>query len=303
MLRAGFKTALVRARPVALALGVVALCGASSQSAMADDARPYSGLAISVTKVDRRCFTERVEVTGTLVPKTEVQVRPDQDGLQVLIEPGDTVVAGQVLARLTSPPGAQPQTLAVKSSVNGIASGATAVVGAYASAGSQDPLFRIVADGEFELRGEVQAAALPQLKLDQSATLHVIGVGVIPGRVASISPAIDAKTHLGSVRVSAGSDPRLRTGIYARAEIDAGRSCALAVPLSAVLYGSDGAIVQVVRDDRVETRRVDVGLLDKDVVEIRDGLAEADVVVDHAGAFLREGDRVRPVPSTRAAAQ
>ena len=153
---------------------------------MADDARPYSGLAISVTKVDRRCFTDRVEVTGTLMPKSEVQVRPDQEGFQVsqvLIEPGDTVVAGQVLARLTSPPGAQPQTLAVKSSVNGIASGVAAIVGAYASASSQEPLFRIVADGEFELRGEVQAAALPQLKLDQAATLHVIGVGVIPGRV------------------------------------------------------------------------------------------------------------------------
>ena len=294
-----------RAGLIAATLGLAAV-GTPCRSATADDARPYSGLAISVTKVDRRCFTDRVEVTGTLMPKREVQVRPDQEGFQVsqvLVEPGDTVVAGQVLARLTSPPGAQPQTIAVKSSVNGIASGVAAIVGAYASAGSQDPLFRIVTDGEFELRGEVQASALPQLKLDQAATLHVIGVGVMPGRVASISPAIDAKTQLGSARVSAGADPRLRTGIYARAEIDAGRSCALAVPLSAVLYGSDGAIVQVVRDDRVETRRVEVGLLDKDIVEIRDGLAEADVVVDHAGAFLREGDRVRPVPSTRPVAQ
>ena len=74
-----------------------------------------------------------------------------------------------------------------------------------------------------------------------------------------------------------------------------GRPAASRLPLSAVLYGGDGAIVQVVHDDRIETRRVEIGLLDRDILEIRDGLVESDVVVDHAGAFLREGDRVRPV--------
>jgi hypothetical protein len=58
-------------------------------------------------------------------------------------------------------------------------------------------------------------------------------------------------------------------------------------------------VVQVVRRERVETRRVEVGLLSGGLVEVRQGLAEGDVVVARAGALLREGDPVRPVASVK----
>jgi HlyD family secretion protein len=53
--------------------------------------------------------------------------------------------------------------------------------------------------------------------------------------------------------------------------------------------------VQVIKRDRVETRRVEVGLMSGGQIEIRDGLSEGDDVVARAGALLREGDSVRPV--------
>jgi multidrug efflux pump subunit AcrA (membrane-fusion protein) len=67
------------------------------------------------------------------------------------------------------------------------------------------------------------------------------------------------------------------------------------VPLTAVLYGTAGTVVQVVRRARVETKRVEIGLTDGGQVEIKDGLTEGDIVVARAGALLREGDPVRPV--------
>jgi multidrug efflux pump subunit AcrA (membrane-fusion protein) len=51
----------------------------------------------------------------------------------------------------------------------------------------------------------------------------------------------------------------------------------------------------VVRRSRVETRRVEVGLMSGGNVEIRDGINDGDIVVARAGALLREGDPVRPV--------
>jgi HlyD family secretion protein len=66
------------------------------------------------------------------------------------------------------------------------------------------------------------------------------------------------------------------------------------VPLTAVLYGTAGTVVQVVRRQRIETKRVEVGLMSGGQVEIREGLVEGDVVVARAGALLREGDPVRP---------
>jgi hypothetical protein len=55
--------------------------------------------------------------------------------------------------------------------------------------------------------------------------------------------------------------------------------------------------VQVVRDGRVETRTVGIGLIEEGQAEIRDGLSEGEMVVARAGTFVREGDRVRTVTS------
>ncbi|MDB5628852.1 MAG: Secretion protein HlyD, partial [Tardiphaga sp.] len=84
----------------------------------------------------------------------------------------------------------------------------------------------------------------------------------------------------------------------ARAVIKTGESCGIAVPLTSVLYGGAGTVVQVVRRDRVETRRVEVGLMSAGQVEIREGLTDGDIVVARAGALLREGDPVRPIIAT-----
>ena len=72
------------------------------------------------------------------------------------------------------------------------------------------------------------------------------------------------------------------------------------MPLTAILYGTAGTVVQVVRRARVETRRVEVGLMSGGQVEIREGIAEGDIVVARAGALLREGDPVRPVTAAEA---
>jgi hypothetical protein len=91
-----------------------------------------------------------------------------------------------------------------------------------------------------------------------------------------------------------GSDARLRVGAFGRGQIVIAQSCNVAIPLSAVLYSQDTAVVAVVRNDRVETRQVVVGHLAEGDAEVREGLAEGDLVVAKAGAFFREGDRVRP---------
>jgi len=68
-----------------------------------------------------------------------------------------------------------------------------------------------------------------------------------------------------------------------------------------VQYGSAGTVVQVVRRARIETKRVEVGLMSGGQIEIRDGLNEGEDVVARAGALLREGDPVRPVSASASA--
>ncbi len=59
--------------------------------------------AITVVKAERRALSETVLVTGTLVPREEILVAPEVDGLRVLdlkVDVGDKVNRGDVLALL-----------------------------------------------------------------------------------------------------------------------------------------------------------------------------------------------------------
>jgi RND family efflux transporter MFP subunit len=182
---------------------------------------------------------------------------------------------------------------------DGIISRRMARVGGYAM-GAAEPMFRIVANGEVELDAEVTETRIAGIRVGQPARVEVAGAGEISGTVRLVSPEVDKATRLGRVRIYLGDNPALRVGAFARGSIETATSHGLAVPASAVLYGTEGASVQVVRDHRVETRRVKIGLAAGALAEVREGLNEGDLVVSRSGTFLRDGDAVRPVMGERA---
>ena len=93
------------------------------------------------------------------------------------------------------------------------------------------------------------------------------------------------------MRLSVQRNPAIKVGMFARATIDANRSCGVSIPKSAL----DHSTVQVVKDNVVETRRVQVGLFSDTNIEIREGLKEGDIVVANAGTSLHDGDRIKPI--------
>ena len=275
-------------------MGVGALC-LSTPVARADPATEQ--LAVTIMRATSRCIVDRLAASGTFVARHAVELRADRDGLvvsEVDAEPGDVVAKDQVLARLVSPKSQQPVVL--KAPVAGIVTAANAIVGAMTAAGADAPLFRIAEAGEVELKAQTLAASLPRLRPGMPAKLHVVGLGELDGRVAAIDDGLDARTQLVGLRLAAAPDPRLRIGTFARAEIEAGRDCGLTVPLSAVLFTTDGAVVATVQSGRVVMRSVSTGPIEGGEIEVRAGLRTDDIVVARAAPFLREGDRVRPVP-------
>ncbi len=262
-----------------------------------DDTDTSKGVTVSVLKAEKSCFADIVEVSGLLIPREEVSIRPDRPGLKVadvLVDAGDTVTVGQTLARLTLPEGG---TLNVQAPTAGLLGSSTAVIGAVAS-GKGEALFSILPRGEFEMVGQVPTGDLARLMPDQSAKVRIIGSGELDGKVRRVAPTVEPNSQLGQVVVTVASGQRLLANAYARALIKTGESCGVSVPLTAVLYGSAGTVVQVVRRARVETRRVEVGLMSGGRVEIREGLNEGDSVVARAGALLREGDPVQAVAAS-----
>jgi len=271
--------------------------------ARAADEQAPKGETVTVIKATKACFANIVDVSGMVMARDEVSVRPERQGLkvaEVLTEPGDAVGAGQTLARLNLPEGGFVN---VTAPVAGTVLTSTATIGAMAGA-KGEALFSIIARGEYDMVGLVPVGDLSKLKINQPASVKVIGTGSVNGFVRRIAPTVQPDSQLGNVFIALSpTNARLLVNASARALIKTGQSCNIAVPLTAVQYGSAGTVVQVVKRDRVETRRVEIGLMSGGQIEIRDGISEGDDVVARSGALLREGDPVRPVTATAANAK
>src|SRR4029079_2662364 len=147
----------------ALVVGT-ALGLAASGAFAADEAEaPPKGAAVTVLKAAKSCFGNIVEVSGIVIAREETQVRPERFGLKVAeirADAGDTVTAGQTLARLALPEGGSVQ---VQAPIAGVISATTAAVGAMAS-GKGEALFSIIARGEFDLVGLVPTRDIAKLQ-------------------------------------------------------------------------------------------------------------------------------------------
>lgn len=187
----------------------------------------------------------------------------------------------------------------VRAPVAGLISRRSARLGA--QTGGSDALFRIVKDGAIDLDAEAPDDVLARIGLGMGAQLTLAGSDVpVAGSVRLISNEVDKATRLGRVRIALGDGAAARVGSFASAVVDLARRDGVAVPASAVTRSERGRVVQVVREGRVEVRRVEIGLAFRDVVEVTEGVRPGEMVVARAAAFLRGGDEVRAVaPSTK----
>ena len=265
-----------------------------------DKQAPGQALVI-VAKSTNACFSDLVRVTGFVVPRREAVVGPDQEGSKVtdlFVREGDTVGDNQELARLSAPP-QQPQQpgaparpnqgpISLRAPAAGLLTEVKTIVGAPASP-QAGPMFRIAVNNELEL--DAQVPAVHMLKLNPGATVRISRDDApdLAGRVRLVGPEINRANQLGHIRISLTNNPSLKVGMFARASIDAKRSCGVAVPRTAI----DHLTIQVVKGDTVETRNVRVGLVSDTSTEILEGLDVGEIVVADAGSSLHDGDRVK----------
>jgi HlyD family secretion protein len=300
---------------VAVAAFLIGVAAGAPHADAAQPAAPQSpGAEVMAVQAVTYCFADTIGVNGFLVPREEAIVNLD-DGYRIsetLVKEGDTVTSGQALVRLTrlsadgqsaaAPQGMRPgpATLTLRAPAAGLVTRSTAMVGAVASPipmPRAEPLYRIMMDGEIELEVDVPSIHIPKLRADgrQTARVEVENGTELSGRVRLVPGEVDHTTQLGRVRLSIDRNPSLRVGMFARAAIDASRSCGVAVPRSAVSYRTEGTSVQVIRNGVVETKRIVTGLTSDTDIEISDGLKEGDIIVASAGTSLHDGDAVKPV--------
>ncbi len=112
-------------------------------------------------------------------------------------------------------------------------------------------MFRIAVNNEIELDAQVPAVHMPKLSAGAPVRISRDDAPDLIGRVRLVAPEIDRATQLGRVRISVANNPSLRIGTFARASIDAKRSCGVSIPKTAI----DHLTIQVVKGNTIETRR------------------------------------------------
>jgi HlyD family secretion protein len=160
-----------------------------------------------------------------------------------------------------------------------------------------DALFRLSKGGEVEMRGQVAEQDLPLLVVGQEVNVRLTGTSKIyPGKIRLLGAIIDPATRLGMARITLTPDPNLRPGAFARADVTVSNAERSVLPQTAVLTDERGSYVLIVnKQNKVERRAVRVSGIVQNGVTIADGVSGSDQVIATAGAFLTEGEVVKPV--------
>lgn len=188
----------------------------------------------------------------------------------------------------------------VRSPTDGTVAKRNARLGAVMSAGGTE-LFRIIRDDRVELLAEVPEIDLRQLVVGQPAELSALDANGKPfvGTVRIISPVVDAKTRIGTVKIEVPHDPYLRPGMFLTAKVRTGTQSAPILPEEAVVYRdakSWAVVVNAATDDKghhtVTAREVQTGPRDGSRLAILSGVQPGEDVVLTGAGYLKTGDKV-----------
>ncbi len=185
----------------------------------------------------------------------------------------------------------------VRAPVAGLVSRRSAKFGAVAAL-SGDPLFRIIKDGAVDLVSDTPEQWLPRLTPGMSAVLKLPGAdGPVAGTVRLVDQEVDKASRTGKARIALADVSHARIGAFGSGEVDLVSRDGVAAPTTAVRRDGDEGFALVVRDGKVEERKVKLGIVEGDEVEILSGVAPGETLVARAASFLRPGDKVRPMPT------
>jgi len=157
-------------------------------------------------------------------------------------------------------------------------------------------LFRIAKDGQIEMLAKLSEDDLAKIAVGVPVAVTPVGTSrAFDGQVWQISPVVDPQTRLGQARIALTYSPELRPGGFATADITAGSMVAPRLPESAVLSDNRGSYVFIVgAGDKVSRRDIKTGALTSDGIAVLSGLSGTEKVVLRAGAFLADGETVKP---------
>jgi HlyD family secretion protein len=159
------------------------------------------------------------------------------------------------------------------------------------------PFMRIVGKGQFSFVAQLSEKDYRAVAAGQevSVTVDALPGRTFPGRVMSIVPSANKASRSFEVRIGfQDSRGAIRDGMFARGRLLAeSRTKTLLIPSIALIETEGRFHVFVVKAGTVSERDVTLGIVNRDDVEVLDGLAEGDQVVVTGQTAVKDGAKVR----------
>jgi RND family efflux transporter MFP subunit len=174
---------------------------------------------------------------------------------------------------------------------DGVITSRTVTVGQIAQAGAE--MLRLLRNNRVEWRGEVPESRIADLGPGQPVIVTTADGTLFNGTIRVVAPTITAGNRTGVVYVDLPANERLRPGMFARGDIEVGRSPAFTVPLQSVVSSDGYSYVFVLKpDSTVERRRVETGAVRQSEIEVVNGINTGEMIVGKGAGFLKDGDLV-----------
>ena len=173
-------------------------------------------------------------------------------------------------------------------------------------------VLEVVDLSRLELEASLSAADALAVRPGQSAVLQIAGsTQTVNASVARINPSAQGGSRSVLVYLAVdnnGNATGLRQGLFAQGTLGTTRLSSLAVPLSAVRTDKPAPYVQVVENNQVAHKAVELGVrgnstAGNEVMVAVKGLTENAVLIAGAAGALREGTAVKFTQGAAAAAQ
>jgi RND family efflux transporter MFP subunit len=160
------------------------------------------------------------------------------------------------------------------------------------------PVVKLSENSKLRLILPVPESAVPTVHIGQQVAVRVPTMNrSFPGTVARFDEKVSLATRTMDTEVDVpNASLLLIPGMYAEVNLTLNeRKAVLAVPVTAVdSEGRTGQVMVVTPNQRVEVRKIELGLETADKVEVRSGLNEGDMVVIGGRSSLQPGEEVRP---------
>lgn len=249
-------------------------------------------------------LSDQLVYPARVIPKINTVVLAETDGIvsQLLTPLGQKVKKHQTLMTIThTDPVYRYAPMRVITPVQGIVSAIDVTEGTQVNRGQR--LASVTDPSKVRLTVEVPSLDLPSLKVGQPGEFKVSGgTASLPVLLRGLSPFVDPATGTATAELEVAKPEQassLAPGQIGQVTFKANARQGLSIPDHAVFYHGNDTLVRVLDGNRSKTLKVSLGKRSRGYVEVLQGLAPGQTLIERTSRYVSDGEAVEAQPTAK----